>query len=59
MERDQIKVHRTYATEGHRVMFVQDVSGQKVTFCYVGDVERHECSLGRFAARANRELENQ
>ena len=30
---------------------VGGVSGQKVTYCEVGNIERRECSLGRFASR--------
>lgn len=51
MQRDEIKAQQTYRTEGGKLYYVQDLSGQKVTCNEVGSVDRVELSLGRFAAR--------
>lgn len=48
--RDAVQPQRTYKTQGGKLLYVQDVEGQKVTYCQVGSVNRQECALGRFAA---------
>ena len=58
MEREKIRAQRTYRTEGGKLLYVQDITGQKVTFCEVGSVERGEASLGRFASRIVAETPN-
>lgn len=54
------RIHRqqTYRTEGGKLLYVQEVEGQKVTYNEVGSVERRECSLGRFASRIECETTN-
>lgn len=48
--RDAIMRQQTYKTEGGKLVYVQEVEGQKVTYCQVGSIHRQECSLNRFAA---------
>lgn len=59
MDRDKIKPQRTYRTEGGRLLYVHDLSEQKVIYCDVGSIDRHKCSLGRFASRIVSEAPNQ
>ena len=47
----QITAQTTFKTEGGKLLYVHELSGQKVTYCEVGNIERRECSLGRFASR--------
>ena len=59
MTRDQITSQCTYKTATGKLLYVQDVTGQKVTYCVVGDVERHERSLGFFASHVVEQVPNQ
>ncbi len=56
--RSRIFRQQTYRTEGGKLVYVQEVEGQKVTWNYVGDTERRETSLGRFVARIECETTN-
>ena len=58
MQKDKIQAQHTYQTEGGKTLYVHDLSGQKVTYCEVGNVERRECSLSRFACRIKIEVPN-
>ena len=56
--RSRIFSQQTYRTEGGKLVYVQEVEGQKVTWNEVGSTERHETSLGRFASRIECETTN-
>ena len=59
MDKDQIKPQRTYRAARGKLLYVQDITGQRVTYCVVGSVDRSEASLGRFAAMVDAEVPNQ
>jgi hypothetical protein len=54
-----IKPQQTYRTRFGKLIYIQDISGQKATFCEVGSTERREASLGRLADHIAREVPNQ
>ena len=56
---EAISAEQTYRTEGGKLLYVHDVNGQKVIYCERGSIERHECSLRRFASRIVSEVHNQ
>ncbi len=59
MERQQIKCQQTYRTNNGLLLYVQDIDGQRVVYCHVGQIMRLESSLGRFAAMVDAEAPNQ
>lgn len=59
MKKDEVKAQHTYKTEGGLLLYIHELSGQRVVYCHVGQVVRQECSLGRFASRIAAEVPNQ
>ncbi len=58
MERDQIREQCSYRTANGLDLYVQSVDGQRVVYVHVGQIVRHESSLGCFAALADQQIPN-
>jgi hypothetical protein len=52
MNREEIKAGGTYRTAGGSLWRVLAREGEKLTIRRIDEAETHECSVGRFAARA-------
>ncbi len=60
MEKNKIQEQCTYEADGSTHKFyVHEITGQKVSFCRVGELARREASLSRFAAVMSRQIPNQ
>ena len=59
LPRETIRSQQTYRMASGRLVYVQDMNGQKVTYTKVGEVDRYEVSLGRFAAFVTAAVPNQ
>jgi hypothetical protein len=59
LEKRQINEGQTYQTADGRKFYVHEITGQKVSFCKVGELARRERSLGWFAAAMSQQIPNQ
>jgi hypothetical protein len=58
MTPEEIKEQCTYQTPSGMLLYVQQISGKKVTYSKVGTVDRFESSINRFAATSVRQVPN-
>lgn len=58
MDKAEIFANCTYSTFSGANYYVHEIVGQKIIYCRVGEVNRREASLGRFAAIADHEIPN-
>lgn len=59
MEKRDIQEQQTYQTDHGGKFYVHEITGQKVSFCKIGELERREASLGRFASTMSRQIPNE
>ncbi len=59
MDKHLIEEGKTYLAFHGVKFYVHEVTGQKVSFCKVGELERRERSLGWFASSISHEVPNE
>lgn len=59
MQKHEIEEAKSYQTYAGSQYYVHEITGERISYCRIGELKRLEASLGRFAAVMQRQIPNQ